>query len=37
MWILTHGINGKIRIIELNVGSLNMLEPIYSVNSEEQG
>ena len=29
--------NGKIRITKFNVGSLNMLEPFYSVESEEQG
>lgn len=32
---LTHHTNGKIRITELNVGSLNTLEPFYSVDSEE--
>lgn len=34
---LAHHANGKIRITELNVGSLNMLEPFYGVNSKEQG
>lgn len=34
---LTHHTNGKIRITELNVGSLNMLEPFYDVDSEDPG
>lgn len=36
-WVLTHDTNGKIRITRLNVGSLNMLKPFYSVESEQQG
>lgn len=36
-WILACDPNGKIRITELNVGSLSMREPFYSVDPEEQG